>query len=110
MMQKRTQEQWNQYHAEYKSGKTAMQISKEYNIPTQTIYNRSADMGGKTPVKNFKGGTIIKKRTYTKPSPAPITLELAKPQSSGKVVLMIVDRAQVKNILSQVKNILSEVF
>lgn len=102
MMQKRTQEQWNQYYSEYKSGKTAMQISKEYSIPTQTIYKRFAGMGGKGPVKNFKGGTIIKKRAYTKPSTAPITLELAKPQSSGKVVLMIVDRAQVKNILAEV--------
>lgn len=98
MMQKRSPEQYQALFREYQNGKSVPTISRESNVPTQTLYKKFADMGGRK--KQFKGGTIIKKRSS--PQPAPITLELANPQSSGKVVLMIVDRAQVKNILAEV--------
>ncbi len=84
--QKRSPDVYQELFNQYKSGKNVPAISRETKIPTQTLYKKFADMGGK-------------KRT-----PKPLTLELA-PQASiqkNKIVIMITDSSQVRGILDEV--------
>jgi hypothetical protein len=38
---------YQKYFTEYRSGKSVPDLSREYGVPTQTLYKKFADMGGK---------------------------------------------------------------
>ena len=92
--QRRSSEMYQKYFTEYRSGKSVPDLSREYGVPTQTLYKKFADMGGKKSEKK----TNIKRA----PVAAPVTLQLASPTQKNKIVFIIVDRNQAREILDEV--------
>ena len=94
---KRSDEEYRELLAQNLAGKSVPKISEETGIPTQTLYKRFSMMKA----GQKKTRTYIK-RASVEPQIKPIKLEMAAPTHSGKIVILIADRSQVRSILNEV--------